>query len=94
VTAWAAPLAPVATEAESAYPHPQPSGDGTTSPLRVLLKFTDFQSPSAKVMQLLLGILGGLGIGSLLTQIATHFMARRASASDRLYQEKREAYLG
>jgi hypothetical protein len=39
-------------------------------------------------------LLGGLGIGSLLTSVATHFMTRRANASDRWYQEKREAYLG
>lgn len=41
------------------------------------------------------GILaGGLGIGSLLTSVASHYMTRRASANDRWYQEKREAYLG
>ena len=45
-------------------------------------------------MELLLGLIGGLGIGTLLTSIATHFMTRRAAANDRLYQEKRTAYLG
>lgn len=45
-------------------------------------------------MQLFFALLGGLGIGSLLTQIVTHFMTRRASAKDRLYQEKRDAFLG
>jgi hypothetical protein len=45
-------------------------------------------------MQLLFALLGGLGIGTLLTQVVSHFMMRRASVSDRLYQEKRAAYLG
>jgi hypothetical protein len=45
-------------------------------------------------MEWVLGLVGGLGIGSLVTTIAAHFMARRATASDRWYQEKREAYLG
>jgi hypothetical protein len=45
-------------------------------------------------MQLLLGLIGGLGIGTLLTSITTHFMTRHASFRDRLYQEKRAAYLG
>jgi hypothetical protein len=45
-------------------------------------------------MQWLLPLIGGLGIGTLLAQIVTHFMTRRASIRDRLYQEKREAYLG
>ena len=39
-------------------------------------------------------LIGGLGIGSLVTSVVTHFMTRRASANDRWYQEKREAYLG
>lgn len=39
-------------------------------------------------------LIGGLGIGSLLTSVATHFMTRRATTNDRWYQEKREAYLG
>jgi hypothetical protein len=39
-------------------------------------------------------LVGGLGIGSLMTSAATHFMTRRAAANDRWYQEKREAYLG
>ncbi len=45
-------------------------------------------------MEWVFGLIGGLGIGSVLTAAATHFMTRRAVASDRLYQEKREAYLG
>ena len=39
-------------------------------------------------------LVGGLGIGALITSIATHFMTRRAAANDRWYQEKRETYLG
>lgn len=41
-----------------------------------------------------MGVIGGLGIGSLITSVVTQFMSRRASSNDRLYQEKREAYLG
>jgi hypothetical protein len=43
---------------------------------------------------LLSGLIGGLGIGSLITSVANHLMARRSSIKDRLYQEKRETYLG
>lgn len=45
-------------------------------------------------MEWAIGLIGGLGLGSLITSVATHFMSRRATASDRWYQEKREAYLG
>ena len=45
-------------------------------------------------MEWVLTLIGGLGLGSLLTSLATHFITRRAAASDRWYQEKREAYLG
>jgi hypothetical protein len=45
-------------------------------------------------MEWLMPLIAGLGIGSLLKSIADYFMARRATASDRWYQEKREAYLG
>lgn len=39
-------------------------------------------------------MLGGLGVGSLLTSLATHILGRRSALKTRLYQEKREAYLG
>jgi hypothetical protein len=39
-------------------------------------------------------LVGGLGVGSLITSLATQFMTRRAATNDRLFQEKREAYLG
>jgi len=45
-------------------------------------------------MEWILPLIAGLGIGSLLKSIADHFMARRATANDRWYQDKREAYLG
>ncbi|MGO9772179.1 MAG: hypothetical protein ACLPSW_22045 [Roseiarcus sp.] len=45
-------------------------------------------------MEWTIALVGGLGIGSLITSVATHFMSRRAATSDRWYQEKREAYLG
>lgn len=45
-------------------------------------------------MEWILPLLGGLGIGSLLKSAIDHWIVRKAAASDRLYQEKREAYLG
>lgn len=45
-------------------------------------------------MEWTIGLIGGLGIGSLITSVAGHFMARRAATSDRWYNEKRESYLG
>jgi hypothetical protein len=45
-------------------------------------------------MEWAIGLIGGLGIGSLTTSVVTHFMSRRATSNDRWYQEKREAYLG
>jgi hypothetical protein len=45
-------------------------------------------------MDWILPLIAGLGIGSLLKSLADHFMTRRAIASDRWYQEKRESYLG
>lgn len=43
---------------------------------------------------LLGGLASGLGIGTLLQTVASHFISRKSAVSDRLYQEKREAYLG
>jgi hypothetical protein len=45
-------------------------------------------------MDWILPLIAGLGIGSLLKSVADHFMTRRATSSDRWYEEKREAYLG
>ena len=45
-------------------------------------------------MEWILPLVGGLGLGSLLKSIIDHFNTRRATVKDRLYQEKREAYLG
>lgn len=45
-------------------------------------------------MEWVLPLIGGLGLGSLLKSAIDHFITRRAAVSDRLYQEKREAYLG
>lgn len=39
-------------------------------------------------------LIAGLGIGSLLTSVTTNFLAKRTALNDRLYQEKREAYIG
>lgn len=45
-------------------------------------------------MDWVLPLIGGLGIGSLLKSVIDNFNSRRAVMKDRLYQEKREAYLG
>lgn len=42
----------------------------------------------------LLPLIGGLGIGSLLKGLVDHFLAVKTKSIDRVYQEKREAYLG
>lgn len=39
-------------------------------------------------------LIGGLGIGSLLTSVVNHILAQRAAKRDRVYAEKRETYLG
>lgn len=43
---------------------------------------------------LILGLIGGLGIGSLLTSVVNHYLAKRSGIADRLYQEKRASFLG
>ena len=45
-------------------------------------------------MNWLLPLVGGLGIGSLLTSVVCHFLNRKSATNARIYQEKREAYLG
>ncbi len=45
-------------------------------------------------MNLFLALIGGLGIGSLLTTVVNHFLLKNSENSDRLYREKREAYIG
>ncbi|MBB5571762.1 MULTISPECIES: hypothetical protein [Rhizobium] len=45
-------------------------------------------------MEWVLPLIGGLGLGSLLKSVIDNFNSRRAVMKDRLYQEKREAYLG
>ena len=45
-------------------------------------------------MEWILALFGGLGIGSLLTTVVNHFLSKKSGAAARLYQEKREAYLG
>lgn len=42
----------------------------------------------------LLGVIGGLGIGTLVNSIASNIMAKKAKRNERLYEEKRTAYLG
>lgn len=42
----------------------------------------------------LLGILGGLGIGSILNSIISNSLIRKQKIHDRLYDEKRAAYIG
>ena len=45
-------------------------------------------------MDWLLPLIGGLGIGSLLKGIVDHLLANKSKSSDRIYNEKRETYLG
>lgn len=45
-------------------------------------------------MELISVLIGGLGLGSLLTALLNHLVSRRAVVTDRRYQEKQEAYLG
>ncbi|TKI06725.1 hypothetical protein [Martelella alba] len=45
-------------------------------------------------MEWLLPLLGGLGVGSILSSALTQLMSRRSAKTDRLYQEKKEAYFG
>ncbi len=45
-------------------------------------------------MEWIVALFGGLGMGSLMTTVVNHFLAKKSGASARLYQEKREAYLG
>lgn len=45
-------------------------------------------------MEWILPLVGGLGIGAVIKSAVDHFNNRRAVSQDRLYQEKREAYLG
>lgn len=45
-------------------------------------------------MEWILPLIGGLGIGSLLTSIVSYYLNKRVSFEARNYQEKREAYLG
>ena len=45
-------------------------------------------------MDWILPLIAGLGIGSLLKSVVDHLIARRSLVTNRMYQEKREAYLG
>ncbi|MBK7845657.1 MAG: hypothetical protein IPJ71_18585 [Bdellovibrionales bacterium] len=45
-------------------------------------------------MDWILPLVGGLGIGSMLTRLIEHFLVKSMSKQNRFYQEKREAYLG
>jgi hypothetical protein len=44
--------------------------------------------------ELISDLIGGLGLGSVVTAITKHLISRRAATTDRPYAEKREAYLG
>ncbi|MES1989639.1 MAG: hypothetical protein V4441_01655 [Pseudomonadota bacterium] len=41
-----------------------------------------------------LTLIGGLGVGSLLTTLLSHWIAQKSSNRELLYKEKRETYLG
>ena len=42
----------------------------------------------------LLALLGGLGLGSILNTLISAWVTRSAKHSDRLFEQKKEAYLG
>jgi hypothetical protein len=42
----------------------------------------------------LLGIIGGLGLGTLLNSVVSSLIAKKTKRNERLYEEKRTAYLG
>ncbi|MFA4994539.1 MAG: hypothetical protein WC521_04460 [Bdellovibrionales bacterium] len=46
------------------------------------------------MMDWILPLLGGLGIGTLLKGIVDHFLAVKSKSDERIYLEKRETYLG
>lgn len=41
-----------------------------------------------------LAVLGGLGVGSLLNSLITHFTNQRSKQKERRYEEKKAAYIG
>jgi hypothetical protein len=45
-------------------------------------------------MEWILPLLGGLGIGSIITKLLDHLISLKKDKESRLYQEKRETYLG
>lgn len=45
-------------------------------------------------MEIFFGMLGGLGVGQLITRIIDHFLNSRISKKNQLYIEKRDTYLG
>lgn len=46
------------------------------------------------VVTLVTGLIGGLGIGSIVQSVVTKKLEKESVASERNYREKREAYLG
>lgn len=47
-----------------------------------------------QIMDWILPLIGGLGIGAVIKSVVDNFNTRRAVSQDRRYKEKREAYLG
>ncbi|HIA4050776.1 TPA: hypothetical protein ACWQB8_004728 [Escherichia coli] len=43
---------------------------------------------------MILGIVGGLGIGTMLNSTITNLLNKKSKKEERLYEEKRKAYLG
>ena len=42
----------------------------------------------------ILAVFGGLGVGSLITSLVTHYTNQKAKQKERRYEEKKDAYLG
>lgn len=41
-----------------------------------------------------LGLIGGLGIGTLLSTVVSYFLSKKSHVAQKLFQEKRDAYFG
>jgi len=45
-------------------------------------------------MEWALGLIGGLGIGTLLSTVVNYYLSKKQLVSQKLFQEKRDAYFG
>ena len=45
-------------------------------------------------MSIFLTLIGGFGIGTIVTTIVQHFLKRKSYKDDRIYQERKEVFIG